>query len=636
MRRAAVSVLVFLVLCRAGFAFAENSAMFRIITTIPPSAQAGKEIVFEVGITNTGTETWVSGEYSVFIKVYDANKNYLTETDKTRQFKDIAPAEVLAVNISFDIPVDYSGTYHYSVYIEFEKEVLFSHYFILKVLPFTPLPEAKKLTGSIQVNYQDSQAIEPTTNFNLRLVNLLPHSSYLRFSTSGRSTPSINPELSNFLVSYHSQNLDLSAGDFATGLSGLTLSRSRGVKVGTRLGEIDLVGLVGSSQKAFKDDLYGLGGSVDLSSNLTLGANYVQGKDGQNSVASLEAEFALTPEITLSGEYAWSNYEEDEIGSETTKGDAFRIAASAYSEKLALDGSYQRRGDSFFSFADPALSNDQEETDVFLDYSFTDYISGTLYYNQYQENLSQPGDIFRYSLADASLSFFLPKFPSLSIDYYTSENFSAEDSEVFINDTANALSVGVSYPIKKVRLSISHSRSGYEDRTEFPGRETTVSNTYGISTPWGKFLVLSASHGTSDTKNLIALNTTEYRDVTLGVEYKIIPDKFTFSTQYKVGRNKDIENTVDNRKTTTSLILSYHPSRENVVQLRYIWTDKDDFLSTGASTHDTKNIYLTSRYSLTKNQSLELRYSVTNGGEPSGGTMGSQNQSVHLTYSYRF
>jgi len=86
--------------------------------------------------------------------------------------------------------------------------------------------------------------------------------------------------LSNFLVSYHSQKLDLSAGDFATGLSELTLSRSRGVKVGTRLGEIDLVGLVGSSQKEFKDDLYGLGGSVDLSSNLTLGANYVQDKDG--------------------------------------------------------------------------------------------------------------------------------------------------------------------------------------------------------------------------------------------------------------------------------------------------------------------------------------------------------------------
>jgi len=51
---------------------------------MPPSAQAGKEIVFEIRITNTGTETWVSAEYSLFIKTHDANKNYLTESDKIR------------------------------------------------------------------------------------------------------------------------------------------------------------------------------------------------------------------------------------------------------------------------------------------------------------------------------------------------------------------------------------------------------------------------------------------------------------------------------------------------------------------------------------------------------------------------
>lgn len=48
----------------------EDSAVFRIITTMSPSAQAGKEIVFEVRITNTGTETWASAEYSLFIKTH--------------------------------------------------------------------------------------------------------------------------------------------------------------------------------------------------------------------------------------------------------------------------------------------------------------------------------------------------------------------------------------------------------------------------------------------------------------------------------------------------------------------------------------------------------------------------------------
>ena len=70
MRKEAIlfSVLMIL-LCGGGVVFAQHSAMFRTITTIPPSAQAGKEIVFVVEITNTGTETWVSAEYSPLSQV---------------------------------------------------------------------------------------------------------------------------------------------------------------------------------------------------------------------------------------------------------------------------------------------------------------------------------------------------------------------------------------------------------------------------------------------------------------------------------------------------------------------------------------------------------------------------------------
>jgi len=120
LRRTAILILVGLccLFYNIEVIFAENSAVFRIITTMPPSAQAGKEVVFVVRITNTGTESWVSGEYSLFIKIYDGDKNYLTETDKIRQFKDTEPGEVLTANVDFDIPVEYSGTYHYRVGVE--------------------------------------------------------------------------------------------------------------------------------------------------------------------------------------------------------------------------------------------------------------------------------------------------------------------------------------------------------------------------------------------------------------------------------------------------------------------------------------------------------------------------------------
>lgn len=631
MRKVLVLLLVFLVLCRAGFAFVENSAMFRIITTMPPSAQAGKEIIFEVGITNTGTEIWVAGEYSVFLKVYDANKSYLTETDKTRQFEDIAPGEALSINITFDIPADYSGTYHYRVGMEFEKEALFSHYFILKVLPFAPLPEAKKWTGSIQINYQDSQAIEPTTSLNLRLVNLLPGNSYLKLFTSGRSAPGINPELSNFLVSYHSRKLDLSAGDFATGLSELTLSRSRGVKVGIRLGEIDLVGLVGSSQKEFKDDLYGLGGSVDLNSNLTLGANYVQDNNGQNSVASLEAEFALSPEITLSGEYAWSNYEGEEIGSEATIGNAFRMEASTYSEKLNLNGSYQRRGDNFFSFTDPAFLNSQEEYDISLDYSFTDYISGALYYNQYRENLSQPGDIFRYSLISAGLSFLFPRLPMLSIAYDVNETFSNEESESLMNDTTNTLTIGVSYLIKKIRLSVGYIKWDYLDKTKFLADQTTTSDVYEISIPWTERLNLSLSYGSSTDKDQATLNKATRTYITPKLRYTIIPGKFTSSIGHTIR-----EDTRGDEKQTTNLNFSYYLSKKDILSLGYSQTHGNGLILQDTNFSNIWNAHLTYSYNFTKNQSLALDYTLVNQDKPSNNSLVSQNQTIYLSYKNSF
>ena len=633
MGKAVVAVLVFFIFCKAGFAFAENSAMFRITATMPPSAQAGKEIIFEIEITNTGAETWVAGEYSVFIKVYDANKSYLTETDKTRQFEDIAPAEVLAVNITFNIPADYSGTYHYSLGMEFDEEALFSHYFILKVLPFVPVPETKKLTGSIQINYQDNQAIEPTTILSLRLVNLLPGSSYLTFSTSGRSTPSINPELNNFLVSYHSKKLDLSVGDFATGLSGLTLSRSRGIKVGTRLGEIDLVGLVGSSQKEFKDDLYGLGGSVDLSSNLTLGANYVREKDTQNSVASLEVEFTLSPEITLSGEYGWSNYEGEETEQEITKGNAFRIEASAYLEKLSLDVSYGKVEPDFSFVRNPNTSEGYEEYDLSLAL-FTDHLDGTVYYNKYHSGLFQNSEILITSTAGADLTAAFPNLPLLLLSYSSDETYVSENGTPLINDATNSFTVGLSHLIGKVRLSANYLKFNYRDTSEMEIDETIASTNYGLSVPWGKRTTLSANYVISSTEDSLNASTTLSSSVTLGVRYRLTLGKLVLSPQYKL----TLAPWQEENRATASLGASYSFTSKSILRLNYSLTSYGEFVTPGRAISDNFDINLSYQYSLAENHKLELNYfldsrtSFTAAESPTA----IQDSSLQFAYRYHF
>jgi len=69
-----------------------------------------------------------------------------------------------------------------------------------------------------------------------------------------------------------------------------------------------------------------------------------------------------------------------------------------------------------------------------------------------------------------------------------------------------------------------------------------------------------------------------------------------------------------------------------MVQLGYMLTDEDDFIiGANAPTSDRENIYLMSRYNLTKGQSIELRYSLIN-----GGTSGSENESIHFSYKLFF
>ena len=635
MRKLAILGLVSMFLFyKTGVVFAENSAIFGIVTTIPPSAQAGKEIFFQVRITNTGTESWVSGEYSVFIKIYDGNKNYLTETDKIRQFKDTDPGEMLTANIDFDIPVEYSGTYHYRVGIEFEEMALYSHYFILKILPFIAVPKVKRWTGNVKIGYQDDQVIESTGSLNLRLVNLLPRGSYLKFSTSGQDTPTTEPKLSNFLVFYHSKKLDISGGDSSAGLSQLTLSRWRGVKVENRLGRINLVGLAGSTQKAFEDDLYGLRGSINLTDNFEVAANYVERKKGENSVTSLQGELIISPEMTLSGEYGWSSYGGEEAAQESKRGNAFWIAASAYSEKLTLDGSYQRTGDNFFSIADATLLNGQEEYDVSLDYSLTDYINGTLYYNRYYENLSRQGGISRYSEADASLSFSLPKLPSLTIGYDVSKDFSSDSSEVLTNDTTDTVTLGISYPIKKVRLFMSHSRSDYRDRTEFPSRETTMSNTYGISAPWGRHLVFSANYGTFESRDLARTERRSRQQVTLKSKYIIIPRKLVASISHTIGRNKNSQGRLESKKGTTNIGLSYYLTKRSVVRLGYAIARNVDFISNSISSSDSRNAHITYSHIFVERHNLEIEYGLTGSGTLDNSSRSYQN--VRITYGYEF
>lgn len=577
-----------------------------LITTMPPSVQAGNKIIFVARVRNTGTEDWTGGEYSVFMKIFDENRSYLTETDKIEQFKDIAPGEILTANITFDVPHEYSGTYYYTAGLDIEKEELFSYYFPLKISPFTPAPGTKRWDGKVEIEYQDDSTLESITRLNLRLVNILSHSSYLRFSASGLTSPVINPELNNFLVSYHSKKTDISAGDLNTALSRLTLSRSRGIRIEKGLGKLSLVGLVGSPQKKFENDLYGLRGSINFTDNFELATNYVERKKNENSIASVEAQFGLGPKITLRGEYAWSGHKQAEIDSERKKGNAFQISASLYYEKLFFDASYEKAGKNFYFLGSPITSDEYEQYTLSLTHFLTNYINGTVFYNKYNSGLSQNSHNLLTTTAGVDLTVAFPNLPHLMLTYNLDETRSNDNENILINDTSDNLTVGFSYPIGKARVSANYLRFGYKDASEMAIDGTTVATNYGLSVPWGKRTTFSANYAVSSAENLTDTNIAYSQLITLEAKYRPSLRKLALSSQYKV----TLPDSGQERKTTTSFGLSYSFTNKSVLRLNYGLTNYGEFINTDKAISDKFSINLNYNSGLAKHHKLQLNYTL--------------------------
>lgn len=577
-----------------------------LITTMPPSVQAGNKIIFVARVRNTGTEGWTGGEYSVFMKIFDENRSYLTETDKIEQFKDIAPGEILTANITFDVPHEYSGTYYYTAGLDIEKEELFSYYFPLKISPFTPAPGTKRWDGKVEIEYQDDSTLESITRLNLRLVNILSHSSYLMFSASGLTSPVINPELNNFLVSYHSKKTDISAGDLNTALSRLTLSRSRGIRIEKGLGKLSLVGLVGSPQKKFENDLYGLRGSINFTDNFELATNYVERKKNENSIASVEAQFGLGPKITLRGEYAWSGHKQAEIDSERKKGNAFQISASLYYEKLFFDASYEKAGKNFYFLGSPITSDEYEQYTLSLTHFLTNYINGTVFYNKYNSGLSQNSHNLLTTTAGVDLTVAFPNLPHLMLTYNLDETRSNDNENILINDTSDNLTVGFSYPIGKARVSANYLRFGYKDASEMAIDGTTVATNYGLSVPWGKRTTFSANYAVSSAENLTDTNIAYSQLITLEAKYRPSLRKLALSSQYKA----TLPDSGQERKTTTSFGLSYSFTNKSVLRLNYGLTNYGEFINTDKAISDKFSINLNYNSGLAKHHKLQLNYTL--------------------------
>lgn len=637
-------------------AIAEESAIFS--SHLPPGPiRAGEVLIFNLSITNTGTNIWISGKILVSVKIYNSNKEYLTETDKVRWMDEVEPGEVISIKIDFDVPLDYAGIYYYTVNVEIEEETtLKSRYFRFQVQPFSPEPEEKiSSKGNLSMSYQTSARSTPTSNFSLSLVNRNP-GGYSKLSLSGKDPGLKSSQISTFtimntyLIGGDEDKLELLIGDTSSALSSLTLGKFRGLKAQLTSGKTSIAGLVGINQDASsarlsqQPDVYGVKMSTEIRENLLIGVNFI-GKikseatgpvsevtSNANSTLSIQMDYDLSPNFSFLGEYAWNFLNEDILKYLGKGSDALEVEGSFNTEKIYIEGSYKRLGENFSVPGNEGLKRDYLEYGVFVDYFLSPYLSMGLYYYTNITHPSDEADKLLTTTKSVDVSFYPPGLPLLTLTYDIDEMQGViGGSEGFtVDDVTYTFYGAFSQQFKNIRFSLGYFFSHYEDRTQSGLEDNFSIMTYRISSKWWDRLFISATQKMEEKK------TDEDKDerfsaFSLTMTYAIIPQKLSFSSSWKI--DKEIKG--EDNQTTTKTTLRYMLSRSNVLGCSYSLKNYGSFTNLDTLISNEASIDLGWKFDFGRNQSLDVSYIFTVNKDFIQKKT-SDTSSINLTYNYSF
>lgn len=221
--------------------------------------------------------------------------------------------------------------------------------------------------------------------------------------------------------------------------------------------------------------------------------------------------------------------------------------------------------------------------------------------------------------------------PSVSITYGVNETLSAGAVNWPNHSITNTLTIGVSKSIGRTRLSLTQTRTNFQDRTKSLSKRDTLSTTYGISRPLNRQLTLSANYRDSITEGPTLSNRTKRRYLKSVLRYTIIPAKLISSLEYAI--NESIRETTRGCTQTTMLMMSYYFTQKGSLTIQHTVHNTRNFASNTASSSDSERTQLNYTYKITQNHHLSLSYYLVS---RRSSTSNPQSHNFRLTYSYKF
>ena len=581
-------------LISASLSYAGDYAEVQLGVATPAIARAGEKVSFQYVIANTGSETWNTGEYSVFIEIYSNEKKILRRLEEIFGTVTVASGRTTVGVISFEVPVDYADIYFYTVNIKHKDFFLRSNFYSFEVISREVVKKAEagyKLNGNITVSGRKPLTQDIDSNLNLNLAGKIA-------GTNVNASTNIGQGYQTYLFSVLGKAYSVSAGNISTNFSSLTLSGMT-LKTGVNA-SFDLSEPTSSIAKKFEPVVvfaqsvspkegteiadgayvqYLIGGRcpIEFNDGTSLGVSIIDVFDHSNSILipgpNLKPQTNLvigvdygkrfSENLNIGLEAGLSQYDAD--ASDVTSGN-FDFSASVSPVvqfgNFGINTRLVYAGPDYRSLGSPSVAKDRTGGDCSLNYPFK-YFSPTLGAGFYADNVqNNPAKTTLHSIsASAGTGINIPKVP-LNFNYTFSRMINP--SAATVDNFTNGYSAGLNYSLPR---GLGFSSTGFNFTTQISDYTDNISLTngiisytynYSLSTSYLDYLSLNQGFSWTDVKNKSTGAVDNTISTNLMIGFKLIPDILSTSLSGNYSRMSNTAGTTRSVSTGGNLEVTYN------------------------------------------------------------------------------
>lgn len=586
--------LVFMVLLLPATLLAINQARVQLSVPFPDPVKAGENLTFQIVVLNVGTETWTPARYVLYIEIYDEDKNYITKTESLVGNVSIGPGGTALFYLPYKTPADdYDGMHFYRIVLDVEDtRIFYSEHLNFAVISTVAKPSGPpplRVRGKGMLSYKNGTENiwqDHFLNLNLGVIGIAFENPVTFKFDSSYTMRSL--KLNTILLNYRLPSVNISAGDVMPAFSTFAFSNMgvRGILVDGEIEKTKITGVAALSVSAqqstdtspgvFARYVYGIRGGITPLKDLKLGLSCVYTNDDRGSVSNPGTGLTAAKNLVGAGdiaylinkkylvdlEYSYSNYTSDMVNNPGGDNDsAYSVLFSGVFGKFATGVSYKYVGTYFNSLNSPFSAKDRAGAEGLLNYEL-DFIKVYFLYGRSNDNLHNDSSKITttYDRLSATATLNFSRFPVFTIGYGLN-SFMGNRLDLVNNITNNA-SLGISHKIWETSISLGYQISDFSDRTLLSPSLSSRTFNLRVTRMLGKRLSFNSGINYSILQNFSVPKTEDVIGMSLGANYKFIPEKLTLSGFGSFSRKTDNIATTDNIYSNISFEGTYNITKE--------------------------------------------------------------------------